>query len=160
MAEMFSGDWTVEVFGHSVEAHVPLLVSFVPHRFVIEGSRASDGGYQIGAAAAPVSVSGPSWFIRFEWLQMVDSWVPNPAPVRRIAAYTLEGGLVVFLEADNNIGIAVSGSDLPFKSIVLRCRNVDPKLNPWYPFTNPYDFRLPKRSKPKTPTRPRIPPGR
>jgi hypothetical protein len=160
MAEMFSGDWTVDVFGHSVEAHVPFLVSFVPHRFVIEGSSTSDGRYPFDTTTAPVSVSGPSWFIRFEWLHMVDSWEPNPAPVRRIAAYTLEGGFVVFLEADNNIGIAVGGSDLPFKSIVLRCRNVDPKLNPWHPFVNPYDFIIPKERQPKKPIRPRRPPER
>lgn len=166
MAEMFSGDWTVEVFGHSVEAHVPHLVSFVPHRFIIEGSHASDGGYQIGATAgvtptaAPVSVSGLSWFISFEWLQMLDNWVPNSAPVRRIAAYTLEGGLVIFLEADNNLGVAVTGTDLPFKSIVLRCRNVDPKLNPLHPFINPYNFTLPKHPDTRNPVRPRKPPGR
>lgn len=147
MAEIgaFSGDWTVEFFGHSVEAHVPLMVLFVPHRFVIEGSRASDGGYQVGTTAAPISVSGPRWLIRFEWLHMVNNWEPNPAPVRRIANYTLEDGLVVFLEADNNLGTPVTGSDLQFKSIVVRCRYLDPKVNPWHAFTNPYKFILPKR---------------
>ena len=40
-------------------------------------------------------------------------------------------------------------------SASLRCRNLDPKLNPWHPFANSYDFTMPRRRKPKPPRPPR-----
>ena len=58
MIEMFSGDWTVEVFQKDA--------SF-SQRFIIGGSIASDGVYPGETTTPPVSVSGPRWSIRFEW---------------------------------------------------------------------------------------------
>lgn len=157
MAEMFSGDWTVEEYGHSVDTHVPHYVSSVPHRFVIEGSDASDGGYGIGAgsvnqARSPIPVSGPKWSVRFEWLQRLDEWVPNNlAPVRRTAAYTIDNGLIVFLVSWNFDNLRDHPDILPYRDIVLRCHNLDPKLNPNPNFKNPYNFTLPPHERPNEP---------
>ncbi len=153
MAEMFSGDWTVEVFQKDAD---------FSERFIIEGSRASDGVYPGETATPPVSVSGPSWFIRFEWNDNAGSgW--QPSDVRRTgAAYTLQDGLVVLLGADDNFEQL---RDHDFNDVVLRCRNVDPQLNPWHPFANPYDFTLPedvrqKGCEPNDYIRPPSQPGR
>lgn len=147
MTEIFSGDWTIEVFQKEAA---------FSERFVIEGSLASDGVYPGETTTPPVSVSGTSWSIRFEWNDNAGSgW--QPSDIRRTdAAYTLQNGLVVFLGADDNFEQL---RDHDFNDVVLRCRNIDPQLNPWYPFANPYDFTLPedvrqKERKPKDRIRP------
>lgn len=131
MAEIFSGDWTVEVFEKDAS---------YSQRFIIEGSLASDGVYIGETTTSPVSVSGQNWSIRLEWNDNVGSgW--QPSDVRRTgAAYTIQDGLTVFLGADDNFEHL---RDHDFNDVVLRCRNIDPRLNPWYPFVKPYDFTLP-----------------
>lgn len=130
-------------------------------RFIIEGSLASDGVYHLGVdplavvadplgtqvpiITPPISVSGPSWFIRFEWDGGgVLSWQSDTSLKRSSAAYTLQGGLVVDLLSDNRSVIPPGPTPSLFDSASLRCRNLDPKLNPWLPFANPYDFTLPR----------------
>lgn len=150
MAEMFAGDWTVGILE---------LTGNASQRFIIEGSLASDGVYQGTTTSAPVSVSGTSWSIRLEAFSPIAPKGWGPAhDVRRIrASYTLHDGLDVFLRAYSVFGLSSRiGQNEYFSECVLICRNVDPKLNPWQPFTNPYDFTLPKRKRPrpKEPIRP------
>jgi hypothetical protein len=146
MAQRFSGDWTVEWANRPSPAG-PGLGDFLDVRFVIEGSRASDGGYAapLGAAVAAVSVGGSEWFVKFEYLSGND-WVPNPWPARRTSAtYTLEDGLVVLLATRYLANLLpLPGKDIPGGDIVLSCRNVEPVLNPWRPFKRPYEFILPR----------------
>lgn len=133
MAEIFSGDWTVEVFQKDAD---------FSERFVIEGSLASDGIYPGEVSTRPVSVSGARWSIRLEWNDNAGSgW--QPSGVRRTSAiYSLQDGLVVFVGADDNFE---NLRDHDFNDVVLRCRNVDRQLNPWFPFVNPYEFTLPEK---------------
>jgi len=157
MAEMFSGAWTIECLWSGAWSK----------RFIIEGSLASDGVYPLGwdgvpmglnpvnvLTTPPISVSGPNWLIRFEWDGGgVLGWQSDTSLKRSSAAYTLQDGLVVELLSDNR-SVSTPGPLSIYDSASLRCRNVDPKLNPWHPFANPYDFTLPKRRKPIHPIRP------
>jgi hypothetical protein len=109
-------------------------------RFVIEGSVSSDGVYAGETTTPPVSVSGARWFLRFEWNDNAGSgW--QPSDIRRTAAsYTLQEGLVTFLGADDNFE---QFRDQDFNDLVLRCRNLDPEINPRIPLFNMPDFTLP-----------------
>jgi hypothetical protein len=129
MAETFSGSWIVEVLGKES----PFL-----HRFVIEGSDASDGIYPGDTSTPPVSVSGPNWSIRLEWHDATLSPIWRASDVHRGAAYTLEDSLVVSLGVDDSLPLP----DPSLDAFVLRCRNVDEHMNPWHPFVNPYDFTV------------------
>jgi hypothetical protein len=132
MAETFSGQWLVEVFQKDAA---------FSERFIVEGSLGSDGIYPGEMITPAVSVSGQNWSIRFEWNDNAGSDWQESAVRRTGAAYTLQDGLIVFLGADDNFP---SRRDGDFNDVVLRCRNLDPQLNPWDPFANPYDFTLPK----------------
>ena len=149
MAQMLSGDWTVEFPSATLNGTTLFNSFYNEHRFVIEGASNRNGPHPFASIVVPVSVSGPSWFFSLEWFDPLIGWRPNPVPMRRIGAdYTLQGGLVVLLQADNTLP---GGGGIPFVTISLRCRNLSPKLNPWGPFANPYDFTLPERRKPKRP---------
>jgi hypothetical protein len=154
MAEIFFGDWIVECFG--------LDRIHILYRFIIEGSRTSDGIYPLEITTPPVSVSGPSWSIRFEWYEYREGrtdWLPGDVS-RTGTTYTIEDSLVVILDPKFSSGqepiIRLDGLriSLPGGNIRMRCRNVDPQLNPWHPFVNPYNFTLPKRRKRRDPTPP------
>jgi hypothetical protein len=129
--QLFSGHWTVAVFSKDANAS---------QRFVIAGSDASDGIYAGETTTPPVSVSGPRWFLRFEWNDNAGSgW--QPSDIRRIgASYTLQEGLVTLLGADDNFE---QFRDHDFNDLILRCRNLDPELNPRLPLFNMPDFTLP-----------------
>lgn len=129
--QLFSGNWTVTVFSKDAA---------FSERFVVEGSVASDGAYAGETTTPPVSVSGPRWFLRFEWNDNAGSgW--QPSDIRRTAAsYTLQEGLVTFLAADDNFE---QFRDHDFNDLVLRCRNLDPQINPRIPLFNMPDFTLP-----------------
>lgn len=147
MAETFAGNWVVEVFQKDAA---------FSQRFIIEGSNGSDGVYAGETSTPPVSVSGANWSIRFEWNNNAGSGWQASEERRNGATYTLAEGLVVFLGADDNV---VHLRDHDFNDVVLRCRNVDPELNPWLSVV-PYDFTLPedvrqKGRKPKDRIRPR-----
>jgi hypothetical protein len=65
----------------------------------------------------------------------------QPSDLRRTAAsYTLQEGLVTVLGADDNFE---QFRDHDFNDLVLRCRNLDPELNPRIPLFNTPDFTLP-----------------
>ena len=139
-AEEFSGDWTVEV-----------IASTGNLRFIIEGSRASDGAHGVGLAMPPLAVSGAHWRIRFQAFSPIrpKGWLGTS--VRRIGATcTLQAGLDAFLLSN----YFYYESDQVFDgACTLRCRNVEPRLNPWLPFKNPYDFTVPpRRREPPIPT--------
>ena len=154
MAEMFSGDWTVQVIEMSGNSRL---------RFILQGSHASDGAYEVTAGMAPFSVSGPSWIISFEAFSPIPpkGWWPAQHVKRIGAAYTLQDGLDVSIRANSHFlyqGSSASGAKDFFSDCTLLCRNVEPQINPWRPFVNPYDFILPKRRRkptPPTPPRPR-----
>jgi len=131
-AQLFSGNWVIQVFSKDAA---------FSERFVIEGSLASDGAYAGETTTPPVSVSGPRWFLRFEWNDNAGSgW--QPSDVRRTgASFTLQEGLVTFLGADDNFSQL---RDHDFNDLVLRCRNLDPEINPRIPLTTPPDFTVPK----------------
>lgn len=97
----------------------------------------------------PISVSGVRWLVRFEWAGAVS---PDTGPVRTAAAYTLQDGLVVDLLSDNVSVVGSSGIRV-YDSASLRCRNVDPKLNPWRPFASSYDFTMPTPRRTRDPIR-------
>lgn len=149
MVEMFSGDWIVDFPTAMLDrADLPNAVSydhfFNEHHFVIEGATMNNGVHPSPNRTIPgtlvVVVSGASWFISLEWFNPLVGWLPNPVPLRRIgAAYTPQGALILSLQADNTLA---GGGGIPFRTITLSCRNIDPQLNPWYPFVNPYDFTL------------------
>ena len=129
--QLFSGNWTVAFFSKDAA---------FSERFVIEGSVASDGAYAGEPTTPPVSVSGPRWFLRFEWNDNAGSgW--QPSDIRRTAAsYTLQEGLVTFLGADDNFE---QFRDHDFNDLILRCRNLDAEINPRIPLFNMPDFTLP-----------------
>src|SRR4051794_13178299 len=132
MAESFSGDWTIEFVSKEAD---------FAERFIVEGANTGNGTYVAEAGMPSISVSGPNWSIRFEWNDNAQSgW--QASAVRKIAAdSTLQNGLVVLLGIDDNFeGLR----DRDWNDVVVRCRNVEPQLNPWLPFTNPYDFTVPK----------------
>jgi hypothetical protein len=158
MAEMFSGDWTVEVLWGGI--WYQLLTEGASRRFIIEGALTGNGVYfvNLGPIGPPsISVSGPRWFIRIElYVGGVLGWQPDTNLKRSSVAYTLQGGLVVDISSGNwivptpAVPLFIPNAD----SAALRCRNVDPKLNPWHPLANPYDFTLPKQRRPEKPIRP------
>src|SRR2546426_11259799 len=127
MAEVFFGDWTVEVFENE---------SAFRQRFVIDQSAASDGVYPGATSTAPVSVSGRAWHVTLEWNNDSGSgW--QPSEVRRSVSYTVQDGLVTFLGGDDNFE---QFRDHDFNDVILRCRSADSKLTPWHPIVNPFDF--------------------
>lgn len=146
MAERFSGDWTVEVLWGGIWYQV--LTEGASRRFIIEGAVTGNGVYFVNLGPIgppPISVSGPSWFITIE-LYVGGVWQSDTNLKRSSVAYTLQSGLVVDISSGN--WIVPTHAD-PFfiqnaDSAALRCRNLDPKLNPWLPFANPYDFTLPR----------------
>lgn len=160
MAEMFSGDWTVELLWGGI--WVPVLTDGVSRRFIIEGARTGNGAYLLNSllpSPAP-PVSGPRWFVRIE-LYVGGGWQPD-TKLRRIGAvYSLQGGLVVDIASGNWIDPPPGGALFlqSGDSAALRCRNVDPAINPWHPFANPYDFTMPTQARPRPP-RPPTPPVR
>jgi hypothetical protein len=129
--QLLSGKWTIAVASKDAN---------FSQRFIIQGSDASDGIYPGETTTPQVSVSGPRWFLRFEWNDNVGSgW--QPSDLRRTAAsYTLQEGLVIVLGADDNLE---QFRDHDFNDLVLRCRNLDPELNPRIPLFNMPDFTLP-----------------
>jgi hypothetical protein len=129
--QLFSGQWIITVSSKDANAS---------QRYVIQGSDASDGIYAGETTTPPVSVSGPRWFLRFEWNDNAGSgW--QPSDVRRVAAsYTLQEGLTTLVGADDNFE---QFRDHDFNDLVLRCRNLDPELNPRIPLFNMPDFTLP-----------------
>src|SRR5690348_2096440 len=129
--QLFSGDWTVTVFSKDAA---------FSERFVIEGSVSSDGAYPGETTTPPVSVSGSRWFLRFEWNDNAGSgW--QPSDIRRTdASYTLQEGLVTLVAADDNFE---QFRDHDFNDLILRCRNLDPQINPRIPLFNMPDFTLP-----------------
>jgi len=131
VTEEFFGPWTVEV------AQKDAAFS---ERFVIEGSDASDGAYPGETGTPAVSVTGERWRIRLEWNDNAGSgW--QPSAMRRLdVGYTIQQGLVVQVGADDNYE---EFRDDDFNDVVLECRSDDPRVNPWHPFANPYDFTLP-----------------
>ncbi len=157
MAEMLSGDWIIEC----------LWSGLWTKRFIIERSLSSDGVYLLGTdplrdwgpldtarvlTTPPISVSGPSWFIRFEWDGgSVLGWQSDTSLIRSSAAYTLHDGLVVDLLSDNR-SVVPPGPFSLYDSASLRCRSVNPQINPWHPFANPYDFTRPANVRRKDPS--------
>jgi hypothetical protein len=132
MSEEFFGDWTLEV----IEKEAAFS-----ERFVIDGSDASDGVYPGETTTPPLAVTGARWRVTLEWNDNAGSgW--QPSDVRRTgAAYTLQDGLVIVLGADDNFP---QFRDEDYDDVVLRCTSNDPRINPWHPFINPYDFTLPR----------------
>jgi hypothetical protein len=131
--QLFSGRWALTVQSTSAD---------FSERFVIEGSDASDGTYPGATSTPPLFVSGPRWFLRFEWNNNVGSgWQPSDI-MRTDASFTLTDGLVTVLGADDNFEPL---RDHDFNDLVLRCHNLDPKLNPGVPVTIPPGMALPPR---------------
>ena len=138
---LFSGTWLIEVLAKEAA---------FSERFIIEGSTASDGIYPGEVTTTPIVVSGPRWFLRFEWNDNVGSGWQESDIWRTAAEYTMSGGLVTILGADDNVPAA---RDLDFDDLVMRCRNLDPDLNPRIPPGEPPDFTTPedvrKKCKPR-----------
>jgi hypothetical protein len=144
-AQLFSGKWLIEVVSKD---------AVFSERFVIEGSDASDGIYDRELATTPFVVTGSRWFLRFEWNNNAGSgW--QPSDLKRTAAqFTLAGGLVTFLGADDNFPPL---RDHDFNDLVLRCRNLDPDLSPQIPPGGGLDFTTPDGTRKKN--QPCPPPG-
>jgi hypothetical protein len=131
LAQLFSGAWIIQVVAKDGD---------FSERFRIEGSLAADGTYPGDLTLPPVLVTGSRWFLRFEWNNNAGSgW--QPSDVRRTAAsFTVQEGLVTMLGADDNFSAL---RDHDFNDLVLRCRNVDPAINPRIPLTTVPDFTVP-----------------
>src|SRR5262245_23301415 len=132
MSEEFFGPWTLEVAGKE---------AVLSERFVIAGRDISDGLRAGETSTPPVVVTGARWRVTLEWNDNAGSgW--QPSDVRRTgASYTLQSGLVILLGADDNRPELRDGD---FNDVVVRCISNDPRINPWHPFVNPYDFTLPR----------------
>lgn len=145
--QLFSGTWLIEVL--SKEAAFS-------QRFVIEGSVASDGIYAGEVTTTPIVVTGPRWTLRFEWNNNVDSgWQPSDLK-RTGAEFTMSGGLVTVLGADDNFPDL---RDHDFNDLVLQCRNLDPDLNPRIPPGGGIDLTTPVDTRNKNQPCPRPPDG-
>ena len=145
MAEIFSGKWTVKVLEMTGNSR---------QRIIIEDSDTGSGVYPADTTTPPISVSGTRWKIRFEAFSPLapKGWGPSH-DVRRIgAAYTLQDGLDVSIRASSRFGLSshINHKEF-FNNCVLLCRNVEPQINPWHPFVNPYNFTLPKPKRPRQP---------
>jgi hypothetical protein len=133
MMQEFFGPWSIEV--HSKDAAYS-------QRFIVEGSVGSDGIYPGDIGTPVVAVSADAWTIRFEWNDNAGSgW--QPSNLRRVAAeYTLAAGLVIFLGVDDNLP-ALRDDD--FDDLIVRCRSLDPDVNPWMNSPGLPDFSLSNR---------------
>jgi hypothetical protein len=130
VAEIFYGDWAVEVLAKDAA---------FSQRFVIAGSAASDGAYPGVPGTGAGVVSGQGWSITMEWSDDAGSgW--QPSEIRRSAVYIEHVGLVVDLGADDNVPAL---RDHDYNDMILRCRSVDPLLDPLQQRVNPYDFTAP-----------------
>src|SRR5262249_4018256 len=130
MSETLYGTWSIRVLSKDAD---------FDERFTIAGSAASDGSYP-GTPGTAVTVSGTRGVLTMEWNDRAGSgW--QPSATRRSAAFTVEGGLVLTLGADDNTPAA---RDFDYNDMVLECRYLDPALNPLTPAVNPYDFSVPK----------------
>jgi hypothetical protein len=179
--EVFSGEWTIECVSSGSWYKT----------FTIEGSASSDRVYELGPAPAdvaaavtgnvpgvqsglpPITVSGSRWALWFEWPL---AYEPDTSLHRANATYTLADGLQVDLACDNRSivgadpaarrvdglsGVATDAGPTLYDSVILRCRNIDPKLNPWRPFVPSYDFAIPPAARRvRDPFGRRVPPVR
>ena len=152
MSKLFHGDWSVEI----------VEISGLTRRLIIQGSAANDGIYPtaVATAIAVTGAPGIGWQVSTESLRpqprgsTVEDWRPND--LRPVSAdCSLQDGLVVMLSA-SRMGLTWNGGTLtPLEGhIVLRCRNVEPRLNPWHAVVNPYDLRVVRRRPPPGPVRP------
>src|SRR5262245_19967639 len=121
MTQTFYGKWTVEVMSHN---------GGFQDRFIISGATTGNGTY-MATVGTSVQVDGLKWQLAAEWASFaVPGW--HPGHDRRVGAdFLLDAGLVV------TIGAARAQD---FTDLVLRCRNLDPKLNSFIPVTNLPDF--------------------
>ena len=157
MPVRFEGEWLLEV----VERDAAF-----DQRFVVVGSIGSDGVYPGVVGAPAITVTGANWTVDFEWNDNAGSGWQKSAVRKNIADSTLSDGLVMILGVDDN---RPEVRDNDFNDVVLRCRNLNRRLNPWVPFAGTLDFTLERKrgpadedgGRPVDPRLPRIPiPGR
>ena len=132
MAEMFSGDWTVEVLWGG--SWIEFLTEGSSRRFIIEGALTGNGVYSYNFGP----IGPPPLGVRTEMVHQdrIVCWgclrlAVGHEQKRSSAAYTLQGGLVVDITSVNWIPIPIFVGSID--SATLRCRNVDRQLNPWFP---------------------------
>ena len=127
MTQTFYGEWFVQVVSRDAA---------FGQRFVVSGSDATDGAYD-GITGVSTPVSGDTWTLDLEWNDNAGSgW--QPSGVRKSAEYTIQGGLVVTLGADDNVEAL---RDFDYNDVVVSCTSLDPTVNP--PATDPpLDFTI------------------
>jgi hypothetical protein len=134
MAQTFYGKWIVEVVSKDA--------SF-DERFIISGAAVGNGAYA-GVVGTSVHVEGLKWQISFEWTGPTHiDW--RPSDDRKLSAgVLLDKGLVVTIGADDNVPAA---RDHDYNDLIVRCRNIDPQLNPFIPITTLPDFTYERRGR-------------
>ena len=127
MTQTFYGEWFVQVVSRDAA---------FGQRFVVSGSDATDGAYD-GITGVSTPVSGDTWTLELEWNDNAGAgW--QPSGVRKSAEYTIQGGLVVTLGADDNVEAL---RDFDYNDVVVSCTSLDLTVNP--PATDPpLDFTI------------------
>ena len=130
MPEVLYGPWSVRV----LDSRFPQR-----QRFEISGSDSSDGTYP-GTPDSTISVTGAQWSLTIS-RRVGGVWQPS-ALRRNDASFTNAEGLVVKVGADDSPPGTVEPD---YDDMILVLRSEDPALNPDVPWSNPYDFTIPRR---------------
>ncbi len=130
MTEIFFGDWALRCNQLNWDWG---------QRFIISGSRKSDGIYPGIPGTEIAKVSGKRWSIQLEW-NMGDGLGWQPSSTKRFPAYIPGEGLVIQIGCNNGNEV-VRGTD--YIDFVVDCKNLDESINP-KPTGITYDFTIPQ----------------
>lgn len=131
----------VQTFYGPWELRVDTKDAWFEQQLVIVGSDSSDGEYP-GVPGTAITVSGDSWQLTMNWRDPAGGpWAPSR--IRRSAAYTPSGGLVLGLGADDS---PPEVADRDFDDMTVTATSQDPDLDPLQPWENPYNFTLPENA--------------
>jgi hypothetical protein len=127
--EPFSDKWSIK----TVDDNEHLLASLT-----VSGSDGADGTYAGGFGnAIDLVVSGANWRVVMVFQEMQAFGGPLPSQIRRLASFDLNNGLVkTFTDVAGGLFEPEEGLH------VLRCKNLDPTVNPFEGAVNPYDFTI------------------
>ncbi|WP_256081953.1 hypothetical protein [Massilia sp. YIM B04103] len=125
----FYGKWDIEI----LSKHSPFDI-----QLEVRGSGGlSGGGSFAGQVGAIAHVNGPDWHISFEWSKPGAFLWQACEATKLDAGYSADKGLVVTVGARPDLP---TEAGKPYDHLVIRLRNLEPKLNPFIPITYFPDF--------------------
>jgi len=128
--EEFSEKWSIT----TIDGNEHLLDSLT-----VVGSDGSDGTFGFGSPIN-LTVSGARWRVTMVFQEMLALGGPLPSQIRRFATFDLQDGLVkIFTDVAG--GLFELDEGLP----VLRCKNLNPSVNPFAGAVNPFDFTIDRK---------------